>query len=111
MYKVFINASDRYKKLVQLRKYSTSEDFEIIGFKEGEIDIVASVREVLREAGLSVNDVKDFVSFPGPGSFTGLKISATIANVLNWSLGKRSIRELEYPDYGREPNITPRKEI
>ena len=42
----------------------------------------------------------------GPGSFTGIKIGVTIANVLNWALGKKKISELVVPDYGREPNIT-----
>ena len=58
---------------------------------------------------LKAKDITEYESNPGPGSFTGLKIGTTIANVFNWALGKKKINELALPEYGREPNITPRK--
>jgi tRNA A37 threonylcarbamoyladenosine modification protein TsaB len=43
---------------------------------------------ILTERGLTLKDIEEFDSFPGPGSFTGLKVGAVIANTLNYCLGK-----------------------
>ena len=43
---------------------------------------------------------------PGPGnSFTGLKVGASIANAINYALGKITPSEIKLPTYGKEPNI------
>lgn len=41
----------------------------------------------------------------GPGSFTGLKVGASIANAINYALGKIKVDEVELPEYGKKPNI------
>ncbi len=79
---------------------------------------------------LSLNDINAIVYFKGPGSFTGLRIGATVVNTLAYSLNvpivgvttKDWMREGEsrlkagqddkivIPDYGRPAHITsPRK--
>ena len=45
------------------------------------------IDKVLRKNDLRLQDLEEVDSLPGPGSFTGLKIGATIANILNWQLG------------------------
>ena len=78
----------------------------MVAEKKGDIDIVSAIKGLLEENNLPIENVDEFTSNLGPGSFTGLKIGATIANVLNWALGKKNIKELDIPEYGRDPNIT-----
>ena len=97
---LIINASDRYSKKITLWSETGSID-EI----EGDIDIVFEMHNILIRNGLDISDIIEIKSFPGPGSFTGLKIGAVIANVLNWDIKKKNLEQLEYPAYGSEPNI------
>ncbi|KKS19656.1 MAG: hypothetical protein UU77_C0042G0005 [candidate division WWE3 bacterium GW2011_GWC1_41_7] len=108
MYKIKIDATDRYRKTVELVNVIGSEEMQLAAVT-GDIDIVATIRDILEDKGITIEDIGEFESNPGPGSFTGLKIGSSIANVLNWALGRKSIKELTFPDYGREPNISPRK--
>ena len=41
----------------------------------------------LKESGNAVADIKKITINKGPGSFTGLRVGATIAGTLGWSLG------------------------
>ena len=107
-FKIRIDSTDRYKKSVKLVRIHKGEEKEV-SEREGDIDIVAEIAGILGEQKLKAKDITEYESNPGPGSFTGLKIGTTIANVFNWALGKKKINELALPEYGREPNITPRK--
>jgi tRNA A37 threonylcarbamoyladenosine modification protein TsaB len=109
-YKIYIDASDRNTKKLILFKVEKKGDIEVCK-KEGQLDIVSSIQEMLNNSHISINDVELVNYNPGPGSFTGLRISATVSNVLNWVLGKKKIRDLVYPSYGKEPNITPPKKF
>ena|SRR3972149_682880 len=107
MYIIYIDTSDRYKKAIKLLKKGENGDEKVLDMVEGDFDVVEAVKNVLTRNKLSLEDVSEYKSNLGPGpSFTGLKIGAAIANVFNWALNKKTIKELAYPDYGREPNIT-----
>jgi tRNA A37 threonylcarbamoyladenosine modification protein TsaB len=107
MYKILIDSTDRYKKSVKLIK----NDTETIEEEEGDLDIVSTIEKILLENKMHPKDIIFFDVNPGPGSFTGLKIGTTIANVLNWALGLKKSNELTYPNYGRETNITLQKDM
>ena len=109
-YIIFIDASERGKHLVKLVDKALNED-EVVDALEGDVDIVQAISALLKKNNLKLSDIAEFKSNLGPGSFTGLKMGATIANVLNWALGKKKIEELSFPEYGREPNITPPKKF
>lgn len=100
-YKILIDSSDRYQKSVGLISTKNRE----IDSVSGDIDIVSEIKNLLEKNKLRVEDISEFVANPGPGSFTGLKVGVTIANVLNWALGRKGLKELMYPNYGKEPNI------
>jgi tRNA A37 threonylcarbamoyladenosine modification protein TsaB len=104
MYKIWIDASERFNKIVRL-----TQDDKVVAEKSGDIDIVSSVKDILKSKNIDPRDVEIYEPQLGPGSFTGLKIGVTAANVLNWALKKRKSNELYYPNYGREPNISERK--
>jgi len=109
-YKIYIDSSDRNSTKLTLFRMEESGEVGILT-KEGKIDIVSSVKEMINKSDLSINDVEIVTYNPGPGSFTGLRIGATVSNVLNWVLGKKETKDLDYPKYGAEPNITPPKKF
>jgi len=108
MYKMYIDSTTRFEKEVVLKKVENSEEVEM-GRKFGDIDMVVSIKELLEENNLSVSDIDEVTPNLGPGSFTGLKMGVTIANIINWANGKKTIKELYLPNYGSEPNITKKK--
>ena len=81
---------------------------------------------ILNKSSKQIGDIKGIVIFQGPGSFTGLRIGATVANALAYGLNipivgatgddwtKAGIKKLVagqndkivIPKYGAEPNIT-----
>ena len=108
-FKIYIDTSTRDEREVKLVKEVDGAE-KILGVKKGKIDITAAIRDLLTENKLRVKDILEFVPNLGPGSFTGLKMGVTTANVLNFLLGKKTLKNLDYPNYGGEPNISKPKE-
>ena len=109
-YKIYIDSTDRNSIKITLLKIEDGREIEMLS-KEGKIEPVSSINKILKESNLVITDVEIITYNPGPGSFTGLRIGATVSNVLNWILGKKEIKDLNYPEYGAEPNITPSKKF
>ena len=74
------------------------------------------IHDKLTENGKTWQDISEITFMSGPGSFTGLRIGATVVNTLASELniplydhtGKK--RPIIIPDYGKEANISaPRK--
>jgi tRNA A37 threonylcarbamoyladenosine modification protein TsaB len=104
MYKIYLDTSKRY-----LTKVTLYKDADILEHKEGDLDAVQAIADLLSGHNLKPEDVTvDF--FEGPGdSFTGLKVGSAIANIFNFATGKITSKDVKLPNYGREPNISPRK--
>ena len=105
MYKLYLDTSKRY-----LNKVTLYRDNVVLEHKEGDIDVVQTITDLLSTHNLKPADV--FVDyFEGPGdSFTGLKIGSAIANTFNFATGKIKSADVKLPNYGREPNISiPKK--
>jgi tRNA A37 threonylcarbamoyladenosine modification protein TsaB len=105
--KIYIDTSQRYEKKVILRDDKDSVVDEV----SGDIDVVSEVDKLLKKHKISPKDIQTYEVNKGPGSFTGLKIGVTVANIFNWALGRAQLKDLVYPEYGKEPNITPRPKI
>ena len=105
MYKIYLDTSKRY-----LNKVTLFEGDKVLDHKEGDIDVVTVIAELLSAHNLKPEDI--FIDyFVGPGdSFTGLKIGAAIANTFNFATGKITSKDVKLPNYGREPNISVRKD-
>ena len=78
--------------------------------------LLSFIHEKLQENNADWRDISEITFMSGPGSFTGLRIGATVANTLASELniplydhhGKKV--KIILPDYGRGANIgTPRK--
>ena len=87
------------------------------------------IRDLLKSQGKDWQDVEAVVFYIGPGSFTGLRIGATVANTMATTLGvpvagtngddwiKDGVRLVQkgkdlglvMPFYGRDPHITAPK--
>lgn len=104
-YKIYIDSSQRNEKEVRLTKVAGGEE-KVVKIKKGDIDIVGTIQDFLKEEKLKVGDISEFIPNLGPGSFTGLKIGVTVSNILNWFNKKKSLKNLSYPEYGAEPNIS-----
>ena len=78
-------------------------------------DLLKIMHNHMQENGFDWQDISEIHFFAGPGSFTGLRIGATIVNTLADQLkvplyNQRGEQvELILPEYGREANITPPK--
>lgn len=91
--------------------------------------IHSKLEELLKEQNQTIHDLQAIIAYQGPGSFTGLRIGLSVANVLAYSLGipivasseddwiKTGIKRLEsgdndklaLPEYGSLPNITQQR--
>jgi len=107
-YKIYLDTSTRGEEEVRLVKV-VGDTEKVVGSRKGKIDIISSIRDLLEENGLEVSDISEFIPNLGPGSFTGLKVGVTITNILNWINGNKTLKDLDYPNYGGEPNISKPK--
>ena len=78
--------------------------------------LLSFIKDKLKENGKSWQDLEEITFMSGPGSFTGLRIGASVVNTLahelNIPLRTHTGQKVDIiiPDYGRGANITaPRK--
>lgn len=50
---------------------------------------IPTIDKALTESKLSLKEIDQFTSNPGPGSFTGVRIGAAVVNALNFALNKK----------------------
>lgn len=104
-YRLYLDTTDRKQKIVKLFKeeklmYSVSSE-------ESEFELID---KVLVKVGIKFRDIDSIDVNRGPGSFTGLKIGATIANTFNYLKGNiEKWDDLIIPEYGAEPHISKPK--
>lgn len=78
-------------------------------------DLHRFIHDKLVENGADWRDISEIHFFAGPGSFTGLRIGATVVNTLSSELKVPLFNQrgekvgIILPEYGRPANITPPK--
>lgn len=97
--------------------------------RELSLTIHKKIEEMLDSQNLSWNRIEGIVFYEGPGSFTGLRIGASVANTIandlnipvvqttgdSWieesieKLAKKTSKRLVVPEYGISPRITTPK--
>ena len=82
--KLFINTTVAKKAVVSL----IDKNGTVVAQEEAEEPLIA-VDKLLRKTKRKLEDIEDISSNPGPGSFTGLRVGAAVAQTLNFALGKK----------------------
>ncbi len=104
MLKILIDATARTDKLIKLIEKSVNQE-NTLEEVAGDVDLVITIQLLLKNNNLQLNDIHSFEYKDGQGSFTGLKMAAAVANVLQWSVNNVPSEKLKMPTYGSEPNI------
>ena len=110
--KLYLNTSDQNLCILKL----DNKTYEWEARKELAEKLLEFIKDKLKENGKTWQDLEEITFFSGPGSFTGLRIGATIVNTLAHELQiplydhHDTKHDLIIPDYGRPANISkPRK--
>ena len=109
--KIYLDTSNMVAKL----KLDDNE-YKWEGGREMAEGLHRFIFEKLKENGKDWKDISEITFFSGPGSFTGLRIGASVVNTLAHELKiplfdhKGEKHEIILPEYGRPANISkPRK--
>jgi len=127
-----IDTSDRIARIGLFREGSLENKIEWEAHRELSKTFFYKLDELLGDK-FKYNDIDLIIVVRGPGSFTGLRIGITIVNTFSYALGVKTTgviqkekmaleeifeagknelksNQIIEPFYGREPNITQKKE-
>lgn len=82
MYKLFLDTTVSKQATVKV----FSED-KLLAEVTGDSSLLA-IKEALEGLNLTLDKIDRFEANPGPGSYTGLRVGATVINTLNWAFKK-----------------------
>lgn len=83
---LWINTSDRKKIEVSLRKGDKLVNSKFAENDFGSQVLLNLIVDILKENKLEFKDLTGIETEKGPGSYTGLKVGASVANALGFSL-------------------------
>lgn len=124
---LFINTSQP-EAVISLHKISVDQVKKIsetkwLAYRELSATLTLKVKDILDNSNHQPKDLKGILVYPGPGSFTGLRIGISFANALAYGLGiplyqakknasfeTKNKQKVIIPVYGSEPKITKPKQ-
>ncbi len=83
---LWINTAERKKIEVSLKKRGKVINSKFAQNDFGSQVLLNLITEILKEKGLEFKDLKGIEVEKGPGSYTGLKVGASVANALGFAL-------------------------
>lgn len=83
---LWINTADRKKIEVALKKNGEVKISKSAENDFGSQVLLNLITDILKENNLEFKDLKEIEVEKGPGSYTGLKVGASVANALGFSL-------------------------
>jgi tRNA threonylcarbamoyladenosine biosynthesis protein TsaB len=96
--KLYIDTSSSEKIVVGI----DNERFETKALQDKSQKLLGFIDQVLKKKQKKIGDITEIEVFPGPGSYTGLRIGLSVANTIGWVLGvpvnDRDLRKGEVVD-------------
>jgi tRNA threonylcarbamoyl adenosine modification protein YeaZ len=83
---LWINTADRKKIEVALKNGGKVMNSKFAENDFGSQVLLNLITEILKESNLEFSDLTEIEVEKGPGSYTGLKVGASVANALGFSL-------------------------
>lgn len=81
--KLFIDTSEIYTAKVAIDEFKKESQSQKLKSQM----VLPLIEEIFQEHGITFKDITDVEVALGPGSFTGLRVGATVANALGFLLG------------------------
>jgi tRNA threonylcarbamoyladenosine biosynthesis protein TsaB len=93
---LFIDTSNNQQAIIALEIDGEKFEKHIDTPQHSSQVVIPTIDELLKEHSLTPENITDIKVNPGPGSFTGLRVGASIANTFSWVLdipvnGKKDI--------------------
>jgi tRNA threonylcarbamoyladenosine biosynthesis protein TsaB len=103
MNKLYIDTRDNKKVIARLENSGKKFEAESTSENRHPESILLLIEKVCTDSGISIHEVDEIQVEEGPGSYTGLKVGASVANALGFSLDKKingkKLGELVTPKY------------
>ncbi len=103
MNKLYIDTRNNKKVIALLEKDGKKFDATSTSENRHPESILLLIEKVCNDGGISIHDIDEIYVEEGPGSYTGLKVGASVANALGFSLDKKingkKLGELTTPHY------------
>lgn len=86
MYVLFIDTSDNKKTIVRLERDGMVLGERVEPRVSASQAVLPLIDVLLKSHDISFSDISEIRVHTGPGSFTGLRVGAAVANALGWLL-------------------------
>lgn len=86
---IYVDTRDSKKVIARLEK--GGKKFECVSASQDNHpgSIVNLIEDVLKKGGVKASDIDEINVEEGPGSYTGLKVGASVSNALSFALNKK----------------------
>lgn len=85
-YKLYFDTSDKSKIMVRLFKNSQLLSEKVESRTYSSQALLQAIEKICLKNKISPRDISEVEINKGPGSYTGLKVGASVANTLSWYL-------------------------
>lgn len=82
-----IDTTDSAKTVVKISKYGFEHTFTEKTGKNKAQNLLPLIKKSLQKQRLKLSDLTAIKVNLGPGSFTGVRVGVSVANILGWTLG------------------------
>jgi len=89
MNRIYIDTRDSKKVIARLEIGAKKSESISASQDSHPGSIVNLIEDVLIKANVKISDIDEIKVEEGPGSYTGLKVGASVANALSFALGKK----------------------
>ncbi len=89
MISLFIDSSRKELSVALINNDKLISSVNVESYSKHSNFLMNTIKSILSDNNISINDVDNFVVLNGPGSFTGVRVGITILKSLAWVLSKK----------------------